>query len=152
MQPIKLAVVGYFDQSPQEICEQLLDMSRWPEFKGYGILPGIESAHLEPTTPTVIGSKIRVRNTDGSSHVEEIVEWDVARRITLRFQDFSPPLQHLATHFIEIWEFRRLEDKTEASRSMTLYPKGFLGWLLLLPISALMKRALEKNLAEMSRG
>jgi hypothetical protein len=57
-------------------------------------------------------------------------------------------LQNLATHFIETWEFRKSPGKTEVSRIMTVYPKRFLGWLMLIPISNLMKKAFEKNLRQ----
>ena len=99
-------------------------------------------------TPELVGSRIEVQNNDGSSHVEEIIEWDVANRIVLRFQEFNSPLQNLATHFIETWEFRKSSDGTEASRIMTMYPKGLFGWLMLIPISTLMKKAFEKNLRQ----
>jgi len=91
-----------------------------------------------------------VHNNDGSSHVEEIIEWDVANRIALRFQEFNSPLKNLATHFVETWEFHTSSDGTEASRIMTMVPKGWLGWLMLIPISKLMKKAFEKNIRQTS--
>jgi hypothetical protein len=108
-------------------------------------LPGIESAHFESKTPEWVDSRIKVQNKDGSSHVEEIIEWNVDKRIALRFQEFNSPLQHLATHFIETWEFNQSSAGTDLTRRMTLYPKGLLGWFMLIPISKLMKKAFEKN-------
>lgn len=145
MKPIEIKIVGHIQKTSQEICTELLDTGRWSEFKGYSILPGIKNARYEVKTPGVIGSKIMVENNDGSSHVEEIIEWDVANRIALRFQEFNSPLQNLATHFIETWEFHKSSNGTEASRKMTMYPKGLFGWLMLHPISQLMKKAFEEN-------
>jgi hypothetical protein len=145
MKPIEVKIVGLIQKSSAEICAEMLDTERWSEFKGYSILPGIKSAQFEIKTPGLVGSRINVQNDDGSSHVEEIIEWDAANRIALRFQEFHSPLQNLATHFIETWEFRQSPDGTEASRIMTLYPKGLFGWLMLFPISKLMKKAFEKN-------
>ena len=130
---------------------EILDTERWSGFEGYSILPGIESAYFQVKTPEFVGSRIKVQNKDGSSHVEEIIEWDVANKIALRFQEFNSPLQNLATHFIETWEFRKSPNGTEASRIMTMYPKGLFGWLMLIPISKLMKKAFEKNLRQTSR-
>jgi hypothetical protein len=151
MKPIEVKIVGHIQKSSQAICTEILDTQRWSGFKGYSILPGIERAYFETKTPAWVGSRIKVQNTDGSTHVEEIIEWDVANRIALRFQEFSAPLEYLAACFIEAWEFRPSPEGTEVSRRMTLYPKGFFGWLMLIPISKLMKKALEKNLADTLR-
>ena len=150
MKPIEIKIVGHIQKSSSEICAEILDTERWSEFEGYSILPGIQSAHFEVKTPGLVGSRIKVQNQDGSAHVEEIIEWDVATRIRLRFQEFNPPLQYLAAHFIETWEFRKSPNGTEAARIMTMYPKGLLGWLMLIPISTLMKKAFEKNLRQTS--
>jgi len=80
---------------------------------------------------------------DGSSHVEEIIEWDTQTRLVLRFQDFSPPLKNLAQYFIEEWRFSKLPLGTSIVRKMSMYPKGLAGLLFLLPISRLMKKAFE---------
>ncbi len=150
MKPIEIKIVGHVQKSSPEICTEILDTERWSEFEGYSILPGIKSAHFEVKTPEFVGSRIKVQNKDGSSHVEEIIEWDVNNKIALRFQEFNSPLQNLATHFIETWEFRKSTNGIEASRIMTMYPKGLFGWLMLIPISKLMKKAFEKNLRQTS--
>jgi hypothetical protein len=150
MKPIEVRIVGVVRRSPQEICAEILDTSRWPEFTGYAFLPGIEEAHFEIQTPEVIGSRIKVRNTDGSTHIEEIVEWNLPSRLALKFQTFESPVKHLATHFLEVWTFRETAGGTEVTRSMTMYPKGIAGWLMLIPISKLMKKAFEKNLNQTS--
>lgn len=147
MQPIEIRITGYVQKSSQEICAEFLDTERWSEFEGYSILPGIAKARFETRTPELVGSRVKVHNTDGSSHVEQIVEWDPTNRVALKFQEFTPPLKHLATHFIETWTFRKAAGGTEVSRTMTMYPKGMVGWLILLPISRIMKKAIEKNLA-----
>ena len=152
MKPIEIKIVGLIRKPSPEICQEILDTERWSEFKGYSILPGIKSAQFEVKTPQIIGSRIRVQNNDGSSHIEEIIEWDVSNRIALRFQEFDSPLRKLATHFIETWEFRKSSEGTEASRIMTMYPKGILGWLMLIPISRLMKKAFEENLRQTNNG
>jgi hypothetical protein len=151
MKPVEIKITGHTQKSSQEICMELLDMSRWSEFKGYSILPGIKQAHFETKTPGLVGSRIKVQNTDGSSHVEEIIEWDVDNKVALKFQEFDSPLKNLATHFVETWQFSRSASGTDMSRTMTMYPKGLLGWVMLVPISRLMKKAFEKNSIQLNR-
>jgi len=105
MNPIEIRIAGRTPKTPQEVCAEFLNTERWSDFKGYSILPGIESARFERKAANLTGSRIKVKNTDGSSHVEEIVEWDDSVRISLRFQEFNSPLKNLATHFIETWSF-----------------------------------------------
>jgi len=61
--------------TPDVIAEQIIDVSKWTDFKGYLFLPGIKVASFEIKTATIGGSRIRVINTDGSTHVKEIVDW-----------------------------------------------------------------------------
>ena len=151
MKPIEIVIHGHRTRrSPQQICNELLEIERWSDFKGYSILPGIAHADFEIMTLDIVGSRIKVKNTDGTSHVEEIIEWDVTKRVALRFQDFSPPLKHLATHFIETWEFRMSNSGTELTRTMSMHPKGLVGWLMLMPISRLMKKAFELNAEQLN--
>ena len=150
MKPIEIKISGHSPRPPRELCVELLELERWPEFKGYAFLPGVESARFEIKTPQILGSRIQVRNTDGSSHVEEIIEWDVDNKVAIRFQEFDPPLQHLASHFIETWNFEDSTHGTQITRTMSMYPKGWTGWILLLPISRLMKKAFERNREQLS--
>ena len=95
MQPIEVKISGFVAQTSQQICRQFLDISRWSEFEGYGFLPGVKSVQYQVTTPNMVGTKFRVINTDGSSHTEEIIEWDEERIIKLKFQDFDSALKTL---------------------------------------------------------
>ena len=95
-----------------------------PTSRGYGVLPGIKAAEFEVRTPGVVGTRIRVTNTDGSSHVEEIVEWEPDRRAPAQMGEFSPPLSRLATGFEETWEFERLGSGTRVVRTFELHPKS----------------------------
>jgi len=146
MKPLEFQVTAHVPLSARAICDGIIDMAKWPEFDGYFLLPGIVQAYFETKTPELVGSRIRVKSTDGSMHVEEIVEWDPDRRVVLKFQGFQPPLQRLATHFIETWEFQPAGDGTQVTRGMVMYPKNRLGRLMLGPISFMMKKAFEKQL------
>ena len=134
----------------EEIGQQILAIENWPAFEGYGPLPGIAEAHFETRTPDVIGTRIRVQNRDGSTHVEEIVEWKPAERITLEMKEFSRPVSLFASRFIERWEFEPSGDGTFIRRSIELQHKSFFGWLVLGMISPFLKRAINRHLQQVA--
>jgi hypothetical protein len=152
MKPITFSCTETLPLAPEEIAGQILDIANWPGFTGYGPLPGIKAAQFEARPPAVIGTRIRVRNTDGSSHVEEIVEWEPEHRLRLDMKEFSPPLSRLATRFEELWEFERLGGGTRVARSFKLYPKSFFARPVLWLISFVLKRAVARHLRRMREG
>jgi hypothetical protein len=151
MNPITFECEGTLPHSPEDIARQILDLARWADFKGYGPLPGIKAAAFEARTPAVVGTRIKVTNTDGSSHVEEIVEWEPDRRVRLEMKEIAPPLSRLAAGFEEAWEFERLGDGTRVTRSFKVFPKSSFAWPLLWFISLLLKRAVARHLGQMRR-
>ncbi len=134
-----------------EICSAVADTARWSQFQGFAILPGIASASYERRTPEMVGSRIRVANTDGSQHVEEITRWDPAGGIGMRFQEFQPPLSRLASHFEEAWEFQPRERATQVIRTLRLFPLGPLARPSLWLISLFFRQAVARQLAELAR-
>ena len=144
--PIRFTCKANLPQSPEQIAAAILDTSRWPEFAGYGPLPGIKSASFTNKTESIVGSKIRVENTDGSNHSEEIVVWDPPKEIQLRLFEFSPPLSALATHFDEHWEFVRLHEGCAVVRKLALHPTSVFSSPLVWMISWLLKGAIKSHL------
>jgi hypothetical protein len=151
MRPITFSCTDTLPLAPEEIAGQILDLANWTGFTGYGPMPGIKAAAFDTRTPGVVGTRIKVTNTDGSSHVEEIVEWEPERRLRLDMKEFSPPLSRLATGFVETWEFERLGDGTGVTRSLEMHPKSFLARPVLWLISFLLKRAVARHLRQMRR-
>ncbi len=149
MKPITFSCQETLSLTPKDIAHKILDVAKWPEFKGYAFLPGIKHAEFEVQTPGIVGSRIRVINTDGSSHVEEIVEWQPDQRLTMMLKDFSPPLSWLATGFEETWEFIRLHHGTEVTRSFKVNARSSLTRICLLPISWFLKKAVARHLWQM---
>ena len=149
MKPIRFSCYATLPQKPEEIANQILDLSKWPEFNGYGPLPGIKQAEFEKKTDEIVGTRIRVTNRDGSTHVEEIVEWESTRRLRLHMHEFSPPVSRLATSFDETWEFERVGDRTNVVRSFEMHPKSVLVRPLLWFISFLLKRGIARHLNQM---
>lgn len=150
MKPVSFCCRRAFQIAPETIAAQILEIENWPKFGGYGILPGIRKAAFETRTPDIVGTRIRVESTDGTSHVEEILEWEPSRRLHLRMAEFSPPLSRLATHFDEIWTFERHGDETRVRREFQLHPRSAVTRWLLLLISVLLRRAVDRHLAQMA--
>ena len=151
MQPICFACSATIDQSASAISAQIADVARWREFKGYGLLPGIANAAYERRTETMIGSRVRVRNTDGSGHVEEFFAWEPTKQVAMKFADFTPPLHYLATHFTEEWYFEPQTGGTLVTRKFQLFPKHAAARPVLWLISLVFRQAIARHLADMAR-
>ena len=149
MKPITFACEETLGLAPEEIARQILDLARWLDFKGFGPIPGIRIAQFEVRTPDIVGSRIRVTNTDGSQHIEEIVEWQPSQRLQLHMKDFSARLSRLATRMEETWEFERVGNETKVTRSFRLHAKSVLARPLLWVISRLLRKAIARHLREM---
>ena len=150
MRPITFECKKMFSKTIEEISSEISDMVRWPEFNGYAILPGIELAEYELRTSDMVDSRIRVRNLDGSTHVEEILEWDLSGKIEMKIYEFSPPLSHMATHFIETWHFEHVQGETAVTRSFQLFGKRPLTRPFLWIISLFFRKAIENHLAQIA--
>jgi hypothetical protein len=151
MKPISFSYKATLVLAPEDIARQILDLTKWPEFHGYGPIPGIKVAEFEVQTPGIVGSRIRVTNGDGSSHVEKIVEWEPKHHLRLEMKEFSAPLSRLATSFEETWEFNRNGNETHVTRSFRLHAKSFLARLVLWMISFFLKRAIIRHLRDMKK-
>jgi hypothetical protein len=149
MKPLSFSCNETLNLAPEDIARQILDVTKWPDFHGYGLLPGIKSAEFEVHTPEIIGSRIRVTNTDGSQHVEEIVDWQPDHRLQLHMKDFSAPLSRLATRIEETWEFELVGNETKVTRSFQMHAKSALARPFLWVISILLKKAIARHLREM---
>ena len=149
MKPITFTCEETQPLAPEDIARQILDLTKWPDFHGYGPIPGIKVAEFEVLMPEIVGSRIRVTNTDGSKHVEEIVEWQPAHRLRLHMKEFSAPLSRLATRIEETWEFDRVGNETKVTRSFQMHAKSARARPMLWVISFLLKGAVARHLREM---
>ncbi len=67
MKPITSSCTETLPHFPEDIARQILDLANWTGFTGYGVLPGSKAAAFEARTPGVVGTRIKVTNTDGST-------------------------------------------------------------------------------------
>lgn len=145
MRTLEFTCTARLPQSPEQIAEHMLDASRWTDFQGWGPLPGIDSVRLERSAE-IVGSNFFVTNSDGSTHREEVIEWDVGERLLLRMTDFTAPLRHLASAIDETWTFERREADTLVHRSLAIRSRGLFASILLFPIRAMLRRAIDAHL------
>jgi hypothetical protein len=151
MKPITFFCEALIPKSGVEISLEIANMDKWTEFTGFWILPGIKEAKYEKRTAEMVGSRIAVCNMDGSTHTEEIYKWNPSRELGLKLMEFSPPLNRIATHFLEEWEFKAMDGGTMAKRSFALYAKSRASRPFLWIISLLFRRAIKKHLAQMAQ-
>ena len=152
MRPIRFVCHATVPLSGTEIMGRMLEMNYWSEFPGYGPLPGIERAEFDTRTEDVVGSRIRVTNQDGSTHVEQIVAWDLGEHVKLVMQDFTAPLSLLAESIEETWDFETAGGESHVVRTFTLSPRCWCTYPAVWLISRLLKRAADRHLEQMKTG
>ncbi len=150
MKPVTFQCSHLIPRSAAEICSAAADTDLWSSFKGYGILPGIEKASYDKRTEDMLGSRIRVRSTDGSEYIEEIYKWVPGKEIGMRFCEFTPPLSNLASHFTEEWTLVEKNNATQVTRSFQMFPKQAAARPVLWLISLFFRRAIQLQLAQMA--
>lgn len=150
MQPITFRCARELPLSAAEICAGIADVGRWGEFRGYGVLPGIASARYERRADGMVGSRIRVRNTDGSQHTEEILAWHPPGPVLIKLHEFTPPLSRLATQIVEEWAFEPAPAGTRLTRTFHMHPRRAAARPALWLISLLFRRAVTRHLAQMA--
>lgn len=150
MTPIIFTLTRVLPYPADAICAEVANVAHWNTFKGYGMMPGIQSAEYETRTPNMVGSRIRVRNTDGSTHTEEIYQWVDAKAMAMKFCDFVPPLSQVATHFTEEWQLGPQGNGTLVTRNFQMFPRSTLTRPSLWLISQLFRRAIGHQLEQMA--
>ena len=148
--PVRFELRETLTRTPDEIAAAILDVAQWRTFTGWGPLPGIRSAEFVERTEAVVGSRIAVTNTDGSTHTETITAWDLPRGLALRLGDFSPPLSRFATHFEESWRFEPAAPgepaRTIAVRAFQMHPRSAATVPILWLIRPMLRAAIRKHM------
>ena len=113
-------------------------------------MPGVEKAEYMVKTERMVGSQFSVINSDGSNHIEEVMEWVEGERVVLKMHQFVFPLNKLATHFTEVFTFTPSDSFTIVSRKFEMFPKSALSRPILWVISLLLRKAIERHSLEMA--
>lgn len=128
--------------SPEELVEEILDVSSWRRFTGWGPLPGIDNATIIEQTTSLVGTRIAVTNSDGSTHEETVTVYVPGSQLGMQIDNFSSPLKHFVDYFFETWRFDRGDGVTNIERTFVLHAKGLIGKIILIPVGFLLHRAI----------
>ncbi len=151
MKPVEFTARKLVPQPAIEVSEGIADVDGWDDYDGYGIVPGIEKAVYEKRTDEIKGSTIRVTNSDGSQHREDIIEWIAGKRIIMKIYDFPLPLRTMASHFLEFWDFEENENgETLITRRFQIFPTNVLTRPLVTQLASVLKKATIAHLDEMA--
>lgn len=121
------------ERSPAETFAHIVDLARWPSFRGYGPLPGIVSAERVGGGPVERGARIRVTNTDGSVHHEIVEEFVPARLFRVRME-LTPPTSAILARIDERVELEPHGAGTRLRRRFDVTPRSIftapLAWFI----------------------
>ena len=131
--------------TPETFLEAIFDTANWTSFTGWGPIPGIKHANLTMPDHSKVGATIDVVNDDGSRHRETVIEFEAGKRLIMRMDNFSAPLNRLATHFIEYWEIIEGSNSHRLIRGFELHPKNTTGKLALPIVALFLKKAVRKH-------
>lgn len=138
--------------SPDYLVEQILNVSNWADFSGWGPIPGIREATIIERTEAGTGTRFAVTNVDGSTHEETIIEYVPSQRIVMKIENFSAPLNKFAKFFIETWNFDRQGGQTCIERQFELHPKNPIANIFLKLLGFGLKKAIEAHTAAIAPG
>ncbi len=131
--------------SAETIGEGIFDLANWATFTGYGPIPGIARVSKRNDAARV-GTIFEVENTDGSTHRETVVAYEPGRRLELRMDHFSAPLNRIAEAFHERWTFATTAEGCVVQRHFDLKPKGLTGRVQLAMVAPLLKQAVGRHM------
>lgn len=110
--------------SPAAAFAFIVDLAKWPLFSGFGPLPGIVEASVEGGV-VQLGSRIRVRNTDGSVHHEVVETFEPDRRYAIRME-LAPPVSFVMAGIHETITLVPAPGGTSMRRSFVVTPRSWL--------------------------
>lgn len=114
---------------PARVFAFIVDLRQWPSFRGFGPVPGIAEASLAGEGALRVGSRIRVRNTDGSVHHEVVTQFVPGRRYAVRME-VARPASFVLAAIEEQVDLQAVGDGAEMVRRFELRPRWWLTWPL----------------------
>lgn len=134
----------HFTASPERTFATITATDNMQSFVGYGPIPGILEVRLEGELG--VGGQLHVKNTDGSTHREQIEVFEPARCYQLRIGHFDSPMRLLTSHAIERLEFFSEGDGCRVERTFRFSLTSPLASPLALPlVRVFFARALDRN-------
>lgn len=98
--------------------------------------------------PVPLRRRIVDRHHNPRLILQRLIQHQQEQPPTQRLGEFSAPLSHLATKFVETWEFVRVEGGTNVAWSFEMHAKLMATRPVLWLISFFVKRAIARHLQE----
>ena len=132
--------------SPAEAFNHTNEAENLKSFVGYGPIPGIREARYLTPAPLAIGSRRSVLKTDGTTHIEEIIEFVPGRRHVTRIFGLSGFFGLIVRDLQDVWEFEPVSDHTTRVKRAFLVEPRTLAIPVALLLVPLMRRAVQRDL------
>ncbi len=121
MKPITFACRKTLSLAPEAIANQILDLAKWPDFRGYGPIPRIKTAEFESRTANVVADSGR---------------WSSSTGRAFHPQDSYERFQICILHFIPLSQACLAQSHRPRRRTVDIQPPLFalvrMAWLSVL--------------------
>jgi hypothetical protein len=102
--------------TPQQVFAYATDLNTASEFfTGYGPVPAIRRMEMLDAPAPAVGARRRVDLADGSSLVEEILEWDPPHAHVYRVTGYHAPFSWLTRQGQGTWTFAQKSEGTRVT-------------------------------------
>lgn len=145
MEAVRFVTESVYRGSPNAVIDRIFDPREWQTFRGWAMIPAVREVTISEFREDRVGTIFSVENTDGSTHLEIVVNHTPEQLLDMRMEGFSRPLGWFADYFLESWRFERRGESTQMQRIFELHARNGPGKLLLYPIAFCLKRAIQAH-------
>ena len=136
-----------FSANPERLFDFTTDARNFDSFDGFGPIPGIAGAAYETPGEPRLGSRRRIRKTDGTDHFEEIVLFERPGRHVSRITGIAPPFSWLVRWGEDDWRFHPAGTGTLIERTFRFELTSPLAALIAAPLlHVFMRGAVRRDL------
>lgn len=130
---------------PEDVWDFFFSPEGTVLFAGYGPIPGIERIEWLDGSESVVGSRARAHNTDGSTHHELVVRTARPLEYEIAIDGFSSIFRFLVKQVREILRFEPEGGGTRIVRRFVFTPTSPLAVPIALVVRGFFRRAVQRN-------
>ncbi len=142
---LELTCEASYAASTERLWAFLTDNANLPTFIGFGPIPGIVGARWLTQGEIRLGAVREIRNTDGSTHREEVVTFEPGRAYEDRIDEFSSPLRWLVRQCSDRFEFEKTGSGAKLRRSFRIELRSPLLMPVALVLRGFMRKAIDRH-------
>ena len=141
--PSTVVVTIWLDATEEAAFDAASNTETLPRlFTGSGLVPGVESAHMEDGEGGIGVGRVRVVTTsDGKTVRETYTEVDRPRRYAYEMTELNMPLSAFMTHAVGEWDFAPEAGGTRVTWTYLAFPRN----VLARPATALLTKGFLKS-------